>query len=176
MNKDEIKIIMTTKSIDRARSEIIEQLKSDRFKISMEIAENVEEILTSRTNLFEENRTTIISEKQKWTPDYWIITIENLSRNFSKENLQHSINIMLWLRKQGHPNFQAMKNNSAIHSYPIKTDYLINICLIITAGTCIGAVAGTVLAEKTINGALIGLIISAATGLLCISRTIKKNR
>ena len=172
MNIEDIKQkIKTGKKID-AQSAIMSRMDSDRFRKKMEVAEILEEIEALGSQLFDkDDGKTQFLKKNQWGREYWTTINVELSNNFSKEKLRHAVEVMIYLRDQGHPKFSPREK---VHSRPIQIktrsgsrSKLSNgkAAVSILAGTGAGAVFGAIAAKSAVKGLILGGVVGAGIGI-----------
>lgn len=173
-----VKKLMNSGKIVEARSKIISQLDQDRFLSPMKVYE-VYTLFPVEIYLADNAEFDFLSSED-WSKEYWSKLRLHLNLNFSKEKLEHILNVMLFLREKGDSSFLACKSKSSVNSStPSRKEKLEDTEKNIKAGSAVagalvgGGVIGAVC--KTGLGAIVG---ACAGGLLAFvaSTLVLNNR
>lgn len=156
--------------LNMAKSIIIRQLNNDRNQIKMltlEWATEASRLLKNKgVELYQEDdmKTIFLTDKNQWDKNYWETLRSDFKFNYSEKKLQHIMQVMQYLREQGHPDFQIIQERSEYSStstLPQSKDYYIRGGV----GAIIGGVGGKLLGFG-IGGLVIGMVVGLGTAYL----------
>ncbi|MEX9786591.1 MULTISPECIES: hypothetical protein [Providencia] len=149
--------------LNMAKSIILRQIYRDTKSKKMQTLEWASEasflLKEKGIELYQEDnsRTPFEMDKTKWTKDYWEDLRSDFKFNYSKKKLKHIMDVMEYLRAQGHPDFQIEEvcedQGQTAHS---QREYYI-------AGGAGMIIGGTV--GKLLGFGLPGVVIGVVAGL-----------
>jgi len=168
INKN-LKKSVTLKDVSMAQSSIIRLISKDRRLPNFETPafakyanDNLDEFWV------EDDGEADFPSKDKWDIDLWKSVCVDLEDNFSKKKFDFIIEVMKYLRKTGHPDFQVkiktvQKEKTSSEDFTSKSKS--NKSTVTSAGIVgvLGLVGG-VLIGKPIVGAIVGIAIGVAIG------------
>lgn len=177
--------------INMAKSIVINQIENDRDAMTFQVldwAAYAERKFRDKEMFFfqeDDGFSSYVEEKSEWTKELWNTMRSEFTFNYSKVKLERIVSIMLYLREQGHPYFQAVTEveenslykqkvpNNSQDNQPDFSDKKekSNRDYYISCG--VGAVLGSV-GGKLLGFGIAGLVVGAAVGLAVVYS--KKNR